>query len=323
MRLRRLALCLASTGIFVAASAATARGELRVIVTIKPLHSLVAQVMMGVAVPAVLVPGTTSPHTYALKPSDAGQLARAHVFFRMSPAMEPFTERLAAALPPSVQVVTLQDGPGLRLLSRRSGTTFLAATDRASSDPEGVVDAHAWLDPGNAEAMADNVADVLAARDPEHATIFKANAAALKIRLKALSKEIELSLAEIVDKPFIVFHDAFQYFERRYGLSVVGSIFLNPDVPIGAKRLADLRHAIVARGVSCVFMEPNLHPGPAQALAEGTHVRIGTLDPEALTFVPGPDLYFQLMRRLAGDLKACLAPVGGEKSAMKKAAAEK
>jgi zinc transport system substrate-binding protein len=293
---------------------APAAAELKVVVTIKPLHALVAQVMAGAGTPELLVSGAASPHTYALKPSDASKLNHADVFFRMSATMEPFTTKIVKSLPKQVQVVTLQETRGLELLPRRTGAAFEEHGHDHKRDAHGhshahdTADGHAWLDPGNAKVMADRVADVLAAKEPAKAAVYRANADALKAKLDALGAELAGDLAPIAGKPYIVFHDALQYFERRYRLKAVGSISVSPEVPPSAKRLSTLRKRVLSLGAVCVFAEPQFDTRLVDNLVEGTPARIGRIDPEGSAIEPGPEHYFALLRGLARDLKACLAP---------------
>jgi zinc transport system substrate-binding protein len=294
-------------------SAAPAAAKLEVVVTIKPLHALVAQVMTGIGSPELLVGGASSPHTYALKPSDASKLSRADIFFRMSESMEPFTAKVARSLPKTVQVVTLQETKGLKLLPRRTGATFEDhdhGDDHATGHDHShaVTDGHAWLDPGNAKMMVDRIAQALSTKEPASATVFRSNADALKGKLDDLAAELARELKPLNDKPYIVFHDALQYFERRYGLRVVGSISVSPEVPPSAKRLSSLRKKITSLGAVCVFAEPQFDTRLVNNLVEGTRARMGTIDPEGGKIEPGPDLYFTLLRNLARDLKSCLAP---------------
>jgi zinc transport system substrate-binding protein len=303
-----------------AASAPAAAADLSVVVTIKPLHALVAQVMAGVGTPDVLVQGLASAHTYALKPSDASKLARADVFFRMSEVMEPFTVKIGRTLPKRVQVVTLQRTRGLRLLPRRVGATFDEHEHHGHDDHDhdhghrhhdhvhGATDGHAWLDPVNAKTMVDRIAQVLSAKAPSKATQLAGNANALKAKLDELSRELAGELAPIAGKPYIVFHDALQYFERRFGLKAVGSISVSPEVPPSAQRLSVLRERIMRLGAACVFAEPQFDRRLVDNVVEGTRARTGTIDPEGARIPAGPDLYFALLRNLARDLKACLAP---------------
>ena len=290
--------------------------------TIKPLHSLVAQVMgqeMGKAgAPQLLVKGAASAHTYALKPSDASMLGEADIFFRMSDTMEPFTGKLAKSLPKRVQMVTLQQTRGLKLYARRTGATFEDEHDHGPDDhgpgdhdhSHDAMDGHAWLDPVNAKVLVDRIAQVLAAKEPANAQLFRANADAAKARLDALSAELAAELAPIAGKPYIVFHDALQYFERRYRLRVVGSIAISPEVPPSAKRLSALRKRIAALGAVCAFAEPQFDTRLIGTVNGGHQGEDGSIDPEGARIEPGPDLYATLLRNLARDLKACLAPAG-------------
>lgn len=287
----------------------------KVVVTTKPIHSLVAGVMQGVGTPALLVDGSASPHTFSLKPSHVRAIDAADVFVRVSETLEPFTGKIARALPDSVRLVTLAEAPGVRLLDRRAGGDFEHHHDASEArsplpghDDEGGKDGHIWLDPQNAKAIVAAVAQVLSEADPAHAGQFKANAKRLEIQLDALATELGAAMKPLQQKPFVVFHDAYQYFEDRFGLDAVGSITVSPEVQPSAKRLTELRRKLRTLHAVCVFAEPLFQPSLVAAVTEGTDARAGTLDPEGVTLAPGPDLYAALMRNLAANLKACLAP---------------
>jgi zinc transport system substrate-binding protein len=285
----------------------------KVVVTIKPLYGLVAQVMAGVASPQMLIKGAASPHVYALKPSEIAALNAADVVFRASDATEPFSSKLARTLPAQVEVVTLKDAPGVLLLERRLAAAF---EPQANQHRHGHVadgrsqnyDGHIWLDPDNAKAMVDRIAEVLSAKDASNAAVFMANATALKSKLAALSAELSEALRPLAGRPYVVAHDAFQYLERRFDLHVVGAISLSPDVPPSAKRLAELRRKIMSLGAICVFGEPQFDTRLLDSVTEGTPARTGRLDAEGSALEPDLELYFTLMRKLALDLRACLLP---------------
>lgn len=305
-----------------AATAATA-ADLKVVVTTKPIHSLAAAVMKGVGAPILLVEGSASPHTFSLKPSGARAINAADVFIRVSEGIEPFTEKIAAALPASVVLVTLADTPGLSLLDKRTGTTFEAHSDGHDDhaqehakhaghtdhhDEHGGRDGHIWLDPDNAKLMGNRIAAVLGDKDPAHKDAYAANAAALSARIDTLSATIGAQMKPLAGRPFVVFHDAYQYFENRFGVMAAGSVTVSPDVQPSVKRLAAIRSKIAKAEAACVFAEPLFQPKLVAAVTEGTRARAGTLDPEGLSLEPGPDLYFTLMTTLADNLRACLEP---------------
>jgi zinc transport system substrate-binding protein len=304
-------------GTIAAACGAPGAAAIEVVVTIKPLHALVVRVMAGAGTPQLLVQGAFSAHTYALKPSDAAKLSQADVFIRMSDTMEPFTAKVIKSLPGGVHAVTLQDTEGLQLLERRSGATFEDGGPGHSHDHghrhkhgHEAIDGHAWLDPANAKRMVDRIAETLSARAPAQTATFRANAERLKTDLDDLSAELARELAPVAGKPYIVFHDALQYFELRFGLTPAGSIAVSPEVPPSARRLSALRKQVTTRRAACVFAEPQFDTRLVNAVVEGTPARIGTIDPEGSRIEPGPDLYFTLLRSLAKDLKACLASTG-------------
>ena len=296
---------------------AVAAAAPKVVVTLKPVHALVAAIMDGVGQPALLVDGAQSPHTFALKPSGARALATADVFIRVSPAVEPFTLKAVQALPPSVSSLTLVDVSGIKVLEQRHDGAFDAHAHSENADEHhgeddgdhSGVDGHIWLDPENAKVIVDAVTKVLAARDPENAARYDANALKLRAKIAALETDLTQELAAIKDKPFIVFHDALQYFEKRFGLRAAGSITVSPEVQPSAKRLTEVRHKIAGLSAVCVFAEPGFQPALVAAVTEGSTAKSGTIDPEGIALQPGPDLYFDLMRNLANDMKKCLQPL--------------
>lgn len=305
---RRAAAASALAATLLAAGPARAE-DLNVVATIKPIHSLVAQVMGDVGEPRLLVGGAASPHTYSLKPSDARALHAAKVVFRVSEEIEPFTRKIVASLPKSVTVVTLANSPGLKLLDKRQGDTFEVHDHGHGHDDHDhgpVRDGHVWLDPQNAVAMVGEIARALSEAAPEHATVFKANAEKTIAGIDGLAKEIEAALAPIKGKSFVVFHDAYQYFEARFGLTAAGAITVSPEVQPSAKRLSEIRGKIKTLGVACVFAEPQFKTKLVATVIEGTGAKAGTLDPEGASVDAGDGAYAALLRNLAQGLTSCL-----------------
>ncbi|PDT06585.1 MULTISPECIES: zinc ABC transporter substrate-binding protein ZnuA [unclassified Rhizobium] len=297
-----------------------------VVTSIKPIHSLVAAIMQGVGEPELIVDGAASPHTYNLKPSNARALQEAKVIFWTGPGLEAFLEKPLQALGSKASIAELDKAPGLVKLPFREGGAFEPHDDGDDHDhaaetghdnhhehdhdhdhEHGAFDTHLWLDPMNAKAMAAEITTTLVAADPANALTYQANAKALDDRLTALDKEIAATVAPVKDKPFVVFHDAYQYFERRYGIRVAGSITVSPETIPGAERVSEIHRKVGELGATCVFAEPQFEPRLVNVVIEGTSARSGVLDPEAATLKAGPDLYFTLMRGIAESMKACLS----------------
>ncbi|MXN43678.1 zinc ABC transporter substrate-binding protein ZnuA [Shinella kummerowiae] len=330
---------LLSTAIL-AAGASIARAETpSVVVSIKPIHSLVSTIMQGVGEPGLIVEGAASPHTYSLKPSNAAALQDADVVFWVGHGLEAFLAKPLESLGGKATVVELEDAPGLEKLQFREGGPFEAHShegeeaheghsheedghDHAKKAEEGhehageeagheghehgEFDMHLWLSPDNARAIATEVAKVLAEKDPANAETYNKNLATLNDKLAALDKEIAETIAPVKEKPFIVFHDAYQYFEHHYGVQAAGSITVSPETLPGAERLTQIRDKVKTLGATCVFAEPQFEPKLVNVVIEGTPAKSGTLDPEAATLEPGPDLYFTLMKSIATSLRDCL-----------------
>ena len=320
-----------------------------VVATTKPIHSLVAMVMGDVGTPRLLVSGSNSPHTYALRPSDAGALEAADIVVWTGPGMELFLTQALETLAIAADVVTLSETSGLALLPVREGGAFephvhgegedhdhdheeheheeheheheghdheAEGHDHEEHDHEGhdheghdhgAFDMHYWLDPENARLMVSEIARRLSAADPGNAAAYAANAEAADATLAALTDEITQTLTPVADTPFIVFHDAFHYFEDRFGMRAVGSITVTPDVAPGARRISALRDRIAESGAACVFAEPQFSAAVVSTIIDGTPARTAVVDPEGATLTEGPDLYPQLLRAIAASMSACLS----------------
>jgi zinc transport system substrate-binding protein len=278
----------------------------RVLVSIKPLHGLVAAVMQGVAEPRLLVGGNQSPHGYAFKPSDMRPLEQAQLVVWVGPDFETWLVQRVARAPASL---AMEEVPAMTRLATREGGVWEAHDDHAGHDDHdhGEVDGHLWLDAENASRLVKAVAEKLAALDPAHAAQYAANAVREVARIEALDRDINRLLTPLAKKPYVVFHDAHQYFERRYGLNPAGAITVDPERQPGPKRLAALRGRLKAQGAACVFREPNAQGPVIQSLAEATGARIGMLDPEGLLVTPGPDAYEAILRGIADGLADCLS----------------
>jgi zinc transport system substrate-binding protein len=284
----------------------------RVVVSIKPVHSLVAAVMEGVADPALLLAGAGSPHTYALRPSDAQALQEADVVFWIGENLEGFLARPLQALARDARLVALHEAEGVRLLGARESGEWQAYAhnqpDHADAHEhahEGA-DMHIWLDPGNVQAMVRTIARTLSEIDPRNKERYAANASLLHERLTQLDMALQERLTPVKDGPYIVFHDAYQYFENRYNLNAVGALTIMPESWPGARRLYEMRAKVIDAGAQCVFSEPQFEPALVETLVAGTGARTGVLDPLGATLTAGPEAYFDLMNQLAEALRGCL-----------------
>ena len=280
----------------------------KVVATINPLHSLVAGVMEGEGTPELLLKGIQSPHSFSLKPSTMRLLSDADAIFWISPSIESFLEKALDSLDGNARVVTLSETDGLQLYDAREGGIWGEGEDahghghgHGHSDHDG----HIWLDPVNAQAIVAAVADTLTDLDPKNAARYRQNAINLKQRLKTLRGEIESDLGSVRQVPYIVFHDAYQYFEQRFGTESMGTITVHPESPPGAKRLYEIRKRIIKSKIRCIFREPQFNSKAADRVAEGTSAVVRELDPLGAGLPPGPNTYFQLIRGIGKSVKGC------------------
>ncbi len=297
----------------------------KVLASIRPVFALAETVMAGVGEPGFLVPGGLSPHSYALRPSDAERLAHADVVIWVGEHLENFLKRPLDGLPRSATILTLTEIPGTTLRKSRVDGNWEkhAHSDRHDDrgddhehDQEyehetdhmrgGALDPHLWLDVDNARVWALAIARTLAKKDPGNAGVYEENARRFGDRMNRLDTEIDRILAPVRGQPFAVFHDAYQYFEARYGLHAVGSVTLGPERQPSVRRLATLRERLTSLGARCVFVEPQFPPKLARTVVDGTPLRTGTLDPLGADIPNGPGYYETLLRRMAESLKSCL-----------------
>jgi zinc transport system substrate-binding protein len=286
----------------------------RVAVSIKPVHAIVTAVLDGVAVPELLLTGGESPHSYSMRPSQARLLADTELFFWIGPELESFLIKPLRSLASKGRVVTLLEAEGLLLREARSGGVWASdghghdhKHDHGHKQKQAQKDPHLWLDPHNAKAVARLALAELTPFFPAQRERMAANVAALEERLDALDRELAEQLAPVRERPFVVFHDAYQYLEARYRLNAVGAITLNPEQAPGARRVRQIRKTIDERQAVCVFAEPQFEPRLVATVVEGTGARQGVLDPEGgAALAAGPEAYFLLMRKLGESLRGCL-----------------
>ena len=291
-----------------------------VVATVAPVHSLVAMVLGEAGSPVLLVPPGTSPHGFALRPSQARALDRAALVFWIGPGLENWLVGPLATLAGDARSVARADTPGLVVYARRAGGRWPGnghedgqghedADEQGHDHGSGGIgdrDMHMWLDPRNASLWVEVIAGELARLDPSNASLYAANAAAARAGLAALEDEIAGLLAPVRSVPYVVHHDAYRYFEERFGLHPVGSLALGDADAPSAARVRDIRARIVETGAHCVFVEPQFAPALVDTVIEGTGAAKGVLDPLGADLPAGAALYPALLRAMAGQLRACL-----------------
>ncbi len=333
-----------------ALASTAAHGEIKVVTSIKPIHSLVAGVMEGVGAPSLIVQGAASPHVYSLKPSQAAQIETADVIFWLGAGVSNFMQKPIQTIAQKAHVVTLLDVPGLTRipwdrndLDRHGDAAANNHRDdhdehenedeheeahrdehenedehkqahndeREDGDHEhshaGTFNTHVWLDPQNAKVIVGAIARALSETDPANSAIYARNADNLLHRLDDLTEEVQKTLTPVKGKTYIVFHDAYPYFEQRFGLASAGAITLNPEIKPGAERISKLLDNIARLDVVCAFSEPQFPSQLVATVTQGSSARAAILDPLGATLEDGRELYFHLIRNMAASMRGCLS----------------
>jgi zinc transport system substrate-binding protein len=361
-----------------------ANAEIKVVASIKPIHSLASYLMDGIAKPDLIVDGYASPHGFAMKPSHAKMLQNADLIFWVGEDLESFLEKPLSSIAKKAEKIELMETKGLQVLKFRERNIFDEhdhddhghddhgkkeddhddhghdddhgkkeddhdhdhddhgkkeddhddhghdddhgkkeddhdhdhddhgkkeedhddhGHDDHDGHAHGEFDPHIWLDPINAKAMLNEMAEHLIENDPKNEAKYKSNLAKALQEIDKLTIDVMTDLSNSVSS--IVFHDAYQYFEERFNVKVLGAFTVNTDVMPGAEQLAEIREIIEHDKVACVFSEPQFNPDIINAVAKDMKIKTGVLDPLGATLDPGKDLYFNLIRNMSASFKGC------------------
>ena len=292
----------------------SANADIKVVASIKPIHSLASYLMDGVGKPDLIVDGYASPHGFAMKPSHAKMLQNADLIFWVGEDLENFLEKPLKSIAKKAEKIELMEINGLEKLKFRERNIFEGHDDHGHKEKKhddhghekhahGEHDPHVWLDPLNAKVILSEMAEHLIEKDPSNASTYKTNLKKAHKALDNLTKKVKSELKK--DFKSIVFHDAYQYFEKRFNVNVLGAFTVNTDILPGAEQLAEIREIIEYEKVTCVFSEPQFNPNIIKAVAKDTNIKTGVIDPLGATLDPGKDLYFDLIRNMYASFKSC------------------
>ena len=316
------------------------KADVRVVTSIKPIHSLASYVMDGVGKPDVIVDGYNSPHGFSLKPSHAKMIEKANLIIWVGEDLEAFLEKPLKTIAKNAVNVEIMDLKGIKKLKFREKNIFEGHDDQGHGHKEhkehghdehkehghdddkehghkekkhddhgheghahGEHDPHVWLDPMNAKVIVKEIENQLVKLDPDNSSKYKTNSKKIQTELDNLTKNIKKDLKK--DLRFVVFHDAYQYFENRFGIKVLGALTVNPDVLPGAEQLSEIREVIKHEKVNCLFSEPQFNPAIIKSITKDTKVKIGVLDPLGATIDKGKGMYAQLLSNMYGSFKGC------------------
>ncbi len=297
----------------------------KVVVDIAPVHSLVSMVMKGVGEPTLIIPANASPHDYTLRPSAAKALQNADIIFWMGSSLTPWLDRATTTLMKDAQMIALLETEDTIVLEVRDELTFDADheehedhdghedhdehKDHVSEHKDGHdhhgIDPHAWLSAKNASVWLSVIAAHLSEIDPKNKETYKTNAAVGQKDLTDLATDISKTLSGVQGRSFIVYHDAFQYFENDFNFTAAGAISPSDAAPVSPARIAAIRSMMEKEGIDCILSEPQYSQGLIQSVSSGTEVNLGIIDAIGAGITIGPDLYNTLMRNMAKTFADC------------------
>jgi len=274
--------------------------------------------MDGVGKPDLIVDGYASPHGFALKPSHAKMIQNADIIFWVGEDIESFLEKPLKSIAKKAEKIELMEIKGLTKLKFRERNIFEEHDHGHKEDDHddhghdedgheghahGEYDPHIWLDPENAKVILNEMVEHLIENDAKNASAYKSNLNKALKDIDGLLKSVKSELNK--DFKSIVFHDAYQYFEKRFNVNILGAFTVNTDVMPGAEQLAEIREIIEHDKVACVFSEPQFNPDIIKAVAKDMNIKTGVVDPLGATLDPGKDLYFNLIRNMSASFKGC------------------
>lgn len=280
-----------------------------IVVSIAPLHSLVSALTSGISEPQLLLTRGGSPHSASLRPSQARALSEADLLIWVGPELESFLSQPISRLVKPQAEMQLLALDGLELLTQRQGGFWEDDEEPEAArhtNNEQRINPHIWLSPDNARQISALVSARLIRIDPQNSTSYQQNLARLEQRIVALQTDLTQRLQPLQESPYLVFHDAYPYFEKAFSLNAIGSIRISAERPPGARRLQQIRSKISETAALCLFSEPQFSPALAQRLADDTGLKLGVLDPLGSAADIGEDAWFILMEKLAKNLEDCL-----------------
>ena len=320
--------------------------DVKVVTSIKPLHSLASYLMDGVGKPDLIVDGYNSPHGFSMKPSHAKMLQNADLIFWVGEDLESFLEKPLQSIAKKAEKIELMEIKGLNVLKFRERNIFDEhdhddhakkeddhddhddhakkeddhddhddhdkeedghddhdGHDEHEGHAHGEYDPHIWLDPLNAKVILKEMTEHLIENDSKNASTYKINLDKALKDIDKLTMEVMTELNKSTSS--IVFHDAYQYFEERFNVNILGAFTVNTDVMPGAEQLTEIREIIEHDKVKCIFSEPQFNPDIIKAVAKDMNIKTGVVDPLGATLNPGKDLYFDLIRNMSASFKGC------------------
>ena len=311
-----------------------ANADIKVVTSIKPIHSLASYLMDGVAKPDLIVDGYASPHGFAMKPSHAKMLQNADIVFWVGEDLENFLEKPLDSIAAKAEKIELMEIKGLVKLKFRERNIFDDHDDHGHKKKDdhddhdhddhakkkdghddhddhdgheghhhGEFAPHIWLDPINAKVILFEMSKHLIENDPTNESAYRANLSKAYKDIDKLTSDVTAELNESTAS--IVFHDAYQYFEERFKVNILGAFTVNTDVLPGAEQLAEIREVIEHDKVACVFSEPQFNPNIIKAVAKDMNIKTGVVDPLGATLTPGKGLYFDLIKNMSKSFKGC------------------
>ncbi|KMV71002.1 zinc ABC transporter substrate-binding protein ZnuA [Erwinia aphidicola] len=299
-------------GLSVAASLALP-AQAAVVASVKPVGFIASAIADGVTPVEILLPDGASEHDYALRPSDIKRLQDADLVVWVGPEMEAFMTKSAASLPAqkNVEMDTL---PGVKALLLKGGEDeeeeheghAHGGAEEHEHHHHGEYNMHLWMSPEIARKTAVAIHAKLLELMPQSKDKLDANLQHFEAELSSADAKIGNQLAPVKGKGYFVFHDAYTYFEKHYGLTPLGHFTVNPEIQPGAQRLHQIRTQLVEQKAACVFAEPQFRPAVIEAVARGTKVRSGTLDPLGTNITPGKDSYVTFLSQLSSQYASCL-----------------
>lgn len=269
----------------------------QVLTSIKPIQLIAIEIMQNTSSPEVILASNTSPHDYALRPSDVKRIRNADVIIWFGKDLEPFLSKVVEG---QSNVLTLSKIEGLELREYQGDHHDHDGHDHGSHDP------HFWLGYKPTIQVAKAIADMLAGMDAANAQVYADNLKVIEDKLAAQQQAIAKQLTPIKQDGYFVFHDAYGYFEQDFGLNQLGFFTVSPDRKPGAKTLISIRKALASEQAKCVFSEPQFTPAVVESVTRGSNAKVGVLDPIGSDVQAVSGGYFVLKQNLADSFSHCL-----------------
>ena len=285
---------------FISISAVSAQPAPNVVVSIRPIHSIVSALMEGVSEPRLLLDSNESAHTFHLKPSQLKLLSNADLLITIGDSFESGLSKVIRNIDQNYRL-NLSEIKELQIYDFRDHNEI-----EHDEHDEHNKDLHLWLDVGNVQIIAEKIKQKLIEINPSNKEKYNTNYLELKSKLNQLEEKIQFQLEPIKSTPFAIYADILQYFEKNFDLNKPVIIAPYHGARLSINRVIKAKNKMKNQKTRCLIYGSENTSKQINVLTEGLDIKAHSVDILGVKLEPGSEQYFDLMKEISNQLASCL-----------------